>query len=183
VNVLALIPPAEVLIDRMHLSWDVPMPIPVVATYAALLGKLHVRFGGKRSSTKSGPARGEALRGMTVFVRAKDVMRALGCSRALAYAHVHRAGARRTEDGHLIGVPLEAWEKYARTIFEVEEKWASTCGSGARSGTASHTSTGSARNIPRAAPVRRRLGPFSKNGSETPLIPTVQPRRRRSTTP
>src|SRR6478735_5630319 len=53
---------------------------------------------------------------ITVFVSAKDVMRALGCGRSSAYDHLRRAGAV-SRSGEMLRITLERWERYATLRF------------------------------------------------------------------
>ena len=120
---------------------------------------------------------------ITVFVSAKDVMRALGCGRSSAYDHLRRAGGVSRE-GEMLRISLEQWERYATLRFGGEGDAGCTSDNAARSGTGpSTTSTGTVTSDRRAAPTKRQLGPFSRPGSAKPLIPIVQPRRRPSTMP
>ncbi len=48
---------------------------------------------------------------MTAFIRAKDVQRALGCSRSLAYEHLRRAAGRTGDQLGLLRVSASDWEK------------------------------------------------------------------------
>ena len=88
-----------------------------------------------RSSAVSAPS-------VTSFVGAKDVMRALGCSRSAAYDHLRRAGAAPRQGG-LLRIPLDRWERYANLHFG-EGDDGCTSGNAARSGTPRSTSTGRA---------------------------------------
>ena len=120
---------------------------------------------------------------ITVFVSAKDVMRALGCGRSSAYDHLRRAGGVSRE-GEMLRISLEQWERYATLRFGGEGDAGCTSDNAARSGTRpSTTSTGTVTSDRRAARTKRQLGPFSRTGSAKPLIPIVQPRRRPSTMP
>ena len=49
---------------------------------------------------------------LTAFVRVKDVMRALGCSRSLAYELLRRAAKRAPGSRGLLRVPVWAWERF-----------------------------------------------------------------------
>src|SRR5215472_12003835 len=54
---------------------------------------------------------------LTAFVRVKDVMRALGCSRSLAYEHLRRAAQRVPGSRGLLRVPGRVWEKYVLEVY------------------------------------------------------------------
>jgi hypothetical protein len=96
---------------------------------------------------------------ITVFVSAKDVMRALGCSRSSAYAHLRRAGAV-VRNGEMLRITLERWERYATLRFGSDGDAGCTSDNAARSGTRPSTaSTGAATSDRRAAQTRRQLGP------------------------
>ena len=53
---------------------------------------------------------------ITVFVSAADVMRALGCSKTVAYEHLRRAARRAPGTRGLLRVPVAVWEDYLRGL-------------------------------------------------------------------
>src|ERR1700722_11460864 len=116
---------------------------------------------------------------LTKWVSAKDVMHAVGCSRTMAYEHIHRAKGDEARTGEAVRVTVEQWERYAREGLGKKEGTACTSEEGERSSTPRSTWRGGASSAVPAARPRRRLGPFSGNGSARPPIPFVQPRTRR----
>lgn len=51
---------------------------------------------------------------LTQWVSAKDVQKALSCSRTLAYEYLRRAARRPFGTRGLLRVPVDVWEAYAR---------------------------------------------------------------------
>ena len=51
------------------------------------------------------------------FVRASDVILAVGCSRSAAYRHLREAAGRPNGTGKALRVTVDAWERYARRTF------------------------------------------------------------------
>src|SRR6266852_3177668 len=107
---------------------------------------------------------------LTAFVRVKDVMRALGCSRSLAYEHLRRAAQRTPGARGLLRVPVRVWEKYVLEVYR--------CGSSSvgESGGVGTTTMGSAAIAPPNAGTSRLRSSLPETGNETPLIRITQPR-------
>ena len=91
---------SRVSVAGQLMSWDVPLPLPVIVRYAAMLGVLGNRTAAGKRRTQDG---------VTRFVRVGDVMSALGCSRSLAYEHLHRAGASSTDEVRFVGITVDHW--------------------------------------------------------------------------
>jgi len=110
---------------------------------------------------------------ITMFVSPADVMRALACSRSLAYEHLRRAARRERGVRGLLRVPVDVWERYAAEVFG--------CGSSgeARSGTAGSSRTAYASSGRRSATTAALQRLARASSSETPPIPLSQPRARR----
>src|SRR5229473_3793052 len=87
---------------------------------------------------------------LTAFVRVKDVMRALGCSRSLAYELLRRAAGRTSGTRGLLRVPVLVWERF---VLEVYRCGSSSAGEFGGAGTSKTGSGASA--LPGAATRRR----------------------------
>src|SRR5713101_231296 len=107
---------------------------------------------------------------LTAFVRVKDVMRALGCSRSLAYELLRRAARRTPGTRGLLRVPVLIWERFVLEVYR--------CGSSSvgESGGAGTTTMGSAATAQPNAGTSRLRSSSPETGSETPLIRVTQPR-------
>jgi hypothetical protein len=131
------------------------------------------------------PRRGEGVPlGMTIYVKARDVMAALGCSKSKAYEELRKAAGRTVGTHACLRVTVEDWERYRREVEEGVDTWrrgdrrGTTSGSAGGSSTRPSTSTASAPSGARGARTARRLGPFSPPGSVMPLIPLQRDRSR-----
>jgi hypothetical protein len=129
--------------------------------------------------------RGEGVPlGMTIYVKARDVMAALGCSKSKAYEELRKAAGRTVGTHACLRVTVEDWERYRREVEEGVDTWrrrdrrGTTSGSAGGSSTRPSTSTASAPSGARGARTARRLGPFSPPGSVMPLIPLQRDRSR-----
>src|SRR6266849_8373613 len=107
---------------------------------------------------------------LTAFVRVKDVMRALGCSRSLAYELLRRAARRTPGTRGLLRVPVLVWERF---VLEVYRCGSSSAGEFGGVGT---SKTGSATFAPPSAATRKRPNSSPEIGSETSPIRVTQPR-------
>src|SRR5215472_16893184 len=115
---------------------------------------------------------------LTAFVRVKDVMRALGCSRSLAYELLRRAAKRAPGSQGLLRVPVLVWERFVLEVYR--------CGSSsvAESGGAGTTKTGGVSIAQPNPETSKRPNSLPATGRETPPIRIAQPRApRRSTEP
>jgi hypothetical protein len=113
--------------------------------------------------------------GMTAWVSAEDVARAVSCSRSKAHEYLRAAAGRGVGTGQLLRVPVDVWEAWARDHLV----------DGPR-----HERRGTGRAPPRAStptcattkgpsPTRRRnLGPWAEAMSKLPLIPLLITRKR-----
>jgi hypothetical protein len=121
--------------------------------------------------------------GMSAWVCAADVERAVGCSASKAHEYVRAAAGRDVGTGQLLRVPVDIWEAWARSNLingRRRSRWErpSTSTSGGRFGGAgSTTTTALASGEPPARPTRRRLAPGLQSGSVLPLIPTLKSRK------
>src|SRR5271155_5168229 len=52
--------------------------------------------------------------GMTAWVSAEDVVHAVDCSRSKAHEYLRAAAGRSVGTGHLLRVPVDVWEAWAR---------------------------------------------------------------------
>src|SRR5687767_13333103 len=107
---------------------------------------------------------------LTAFIRAKDVVKALGCSKSTAYAHLRRAAGRVDGDRTLLRVPLSLWEQYLRKAFPCDSS------SGEEIGTAGSTKVAFASKGPRAVMTAKRPRSSPDSGSLMPRIPITRPR-------
>ncbi len=107
---------------------------------------------------------------LTAFVRVKDVMRALGCSRSLAYEHLRRAAQRMPGARGLLRVPVRVWEKYVLEAYQ--------CGStsGVEPGGAGILRMADVGSVQQSVETRRRPRSSPETGSETLPIRITQPR-------
>jgi hypothetical protein len=129
--------------------------------------------------------RGEGVPlGMTIYVKAHDVMAALGCSKSKAYEELRKAAGRTVGTHACLRVTVEDWERYRRSVEEGADTWrrgdrrGTTSGSAAGSSTRPSTSMVAEPSGARGARTRRQLGPFSPPGSVMPLIQTLRDRKR-----
>src|SRR5215472_1833886 len=101
---------------------------------------------------------------LTAFVRVKDVMRALGCSRSLAYELLRRAAKRTPGSRGLLRVPVLVWERFVLEVYR--------CGSSSavESGGAGTSRTGGGTCAPPSAATRRQRNSLPETGNETPPI-------------
>jgi hypothetical protein len=106
---------------------------------------------------------------LTAFVRVKDVMRALGCSRSLAYELLRRAAKRTPGTGGLLRVPVLIWERFVLEVYR--------CGSSVVDYAGAGTSkiSGAAGARPSGA-TRKTASSSRPAGNETPQIRITQPR-------
>jgi len=127
--------------------------------------------------------------GMTDWVAAQDVMRALDCSKTTANEYLRAAAGRSVGTGQLLRVPVDVWEAWAREnlVNGRRRRWAgadrtrtpSTSTSAATSGGAGTTTRQAASSAAQPARrTRKQLALGSLNGSERPLIPTLRATRR-----
>src|SRR5216684_2589735 len=107
---------------------------------------------------------------LTAFVRVKDVMRALGCSRSLAYELLRRAAGRTSGTRGLLRVPVLVWERFVLEVYR--------CGSTSvvEPGGAGTSRTDNGRFAQRGAETRRLPSSSPETGSATPPIRVTQPR-------
>src|SRR6266849_3628210 len=107
---------------------------------------------------------------LTAFVRVKDVMRALGCSRSLAYELLRRAAQRTPGTRGLLRVPVLIWERFVLEVYR--------CGSTSvvEPGGAGTSRMDDGRSVRRGAETRRLPSSSPEIGSETPPIRVTQPR-------
>src|SRR5215469_5971275 len=107
---------------------------------------------------------------LTAFVRVKDVMRALGCSRSLAYELLRRAAKRTSGTRGLLRVPVLVWERFVLEVYR--------CGSSSvvESGGPGTLKMDSDAGAPPSAMTRKRPNWSPATGNETPQIRITQPR-------
>jgi hypothetical protein len=125
---------------------------------------------GRRHETEPKPVH-PLPAGMTAWVSANDVARALSCSHAKAHEHLRAAAGRAIGTGHLLRVPVDIWETWARdTLIDGPRNVRRRAPSGGRpNSTTDGQLTGTS-----SKPKRRKLGPYSDVVSKMPLIPTLK---------
>lgn len=160
----AAVADAEADCDRLRVR--LALSDAAIATLRMAARENGIRFGTPTSDTS------ECLQRLASYITAKDIMSSMRWSKAKAYSEMGRAGAKKING--TLRIEQRDWEQYI---------WQSGCESVGTSGTGVSTSiTRTVRSrgssAARDAPTRRRLGPFERGGSEKPLIPTTQPRKR-----
>src|SRR5215471_17157516 len=106
---------------------------------------------------------------LTAFVRVKDVMRALGCSRSLAYELLRRAAKRTPGSRGLLRVPVLVWERFVLEVYRCGSSSVDSDGAG----TSKMASAASAR--PTETTRNPASSPRAAN-NETPQIRITKPR-------
>jgi hypothetical protein len=124
--------------------------------------------------------------GMTAWVRPRDVQSTLGCSRSQANAYLRAAAGRAAGSGHLLLVPVDVWEAWARDNLVDGRKslggsrerraHARTAASGLASSRRAASSDSGEKSSAEAPvrPIRKRLAPDSTCESVRPLIPRLK---------
>jgi len=109
--------------------------------------------------------------GMTAWVTAMDVARAVKCSRSKAHEYLRAAAGRSVGTGRILRVPVDVWEVWARDnlIDALGRRHRRSGWLGVPPSAAATPQQGS----------RRDLGPLSRAVSKLPLIPLLTPAKRR----
>jgi hypothetical protein len=109
--------------------------------------------------------------GMTAWVSAQDVARAMTCSSSKAHEYLRAASGRPRGTGQLLRVPVDVWEVWARANLidgRRDVRARPTCDDRPR-WTTDGSLIGSFRK-----PKRRKLGPDSEVTSKLPLLRTLK---------
>jgi len=124
---------------------------------------LRVETGGEPDAVSSRPL----PVGMTSWVSADDVAHALSCSHAKAHEYLRAAAGRSIGTGHLLRVPVDIWESWARGNLVDGRR-------NVRTWTPSSSTTDGQLAGTSSKPKRRKLGPYSEVTSKLPMIPTLK---------
>ncbi len=120
--------------------------------------------------------------GMTAWVSAGDVARAVGCSHSKAHDYLRAAAGRSVGTGHLLRVPVDVWEAWARdNLIDGlrHERRRTSRASRRTSPPADATEVGASKGATVPHQYRRPgLSLFPRAESKLPLIPTLVPAKR-----